>query len=436
MASSASPAAFAPFREPLFRTLWLAAFVSNVGTWMQNVGVSWLAATLSASPLLIALIQTAAALPALLLSYPAGVVADQTDRRRLLIGVQAALGAVVALLAVLTGLHLLSLPLLLGFVFLVGVGAAFTTPVWQAVTPEVISPAHLREAVALNGVNFNLARAVGPALGGVLLTVAGAQALFWFNAASFLVLLLALYRWHNTPAPPARLHFRAPALAGLRAVATDQAFRRLLLRTASFTGFSSVVFALLPQLSRYHWHQSSGQYTWLWVCLGLGAMLGSYVYGRCARALTPSRHILLSCLLVAASLLGLSWSADFSYLNAVMLAAGVGWINATSALNVLAQQYAPPAYRGRFLALNAVVFQGSIALASLLWGFLATTFSPLLTLQLAAGGMVLASVGLAYWPLPATPSAPTAVPCLEPLRQYHVLPAAPQQAAPMTRQPV
>jgi MFS family permease len=421
--------AFAPFRETLFRNLWLAAFASNVGTWMQNVGVSWLAVTLSSSPLLIALIQTAAALPALLFSYPAGVISDQTDRRKLLILLQALLCVVVVLLAMLTLLHVLTLSVLLLFVFLVGIGSAFTAPVWQAITPEVISPAHLREAVALNGVNFNLARAVGPALGGIVLTLGGIQSVFLVNAASFLVLIWGLYTWKNTVAPYQRLAFRQTALDGLRAVRSSQPYRHLLVHTVAFTAFISIVFAFLPQLSKYQWHQSSAQYTGLWAGLGAGALVGSYFYSRWSKALTTGQFVLVSCELLAGCLFLLSQTTNFYALSAIMFVAGLGWINVISTLNVLAQQYSPAAYKGRFLAVNVTVFQGSIALSSLGWGYLSQVLPTLVVLKLAAGGMAVCCAVLAVVPLEEVDgTAQDAVPCTEPLIQYQ-LPVAPATSA-------
>ena len=191
--SSKSPfKAFAPFKETTFRALWIGSFISNIGTWMQNIGVSWLAATMSSSPLLISLIQVASSVPYLFLSYPAGVVSDHANRKKLLIGLQVFLFLTLLVLSLLTELHLLSISLLIIFTFLVGIGSACTTPVWQAITPEVVSSRNMKSAIALNGVSFNLSRAIGPALGGVVLTIGGIQAIFLFNAISFLALLAGL----------------------------------------------------------------------------------------------------------------------------------------------------------------------------------------------------------------------------------------------------
>lgn len=410
---------FAPFRETLFRTLWVAAFISNVGTWMQNVGVGWLAATLSASPLVISLIQTAASLPALLVSYPAGVISDHSDRRKFLIGLQAFLFLVVLALSLLTWLKVLDIGLLLFFTFLIGIGSALTTPVWQAITPEVISKDLMKEAVALNGVNFNLARAIGPALGGVLLVAGGISSIFLFNAVSFLALIVGLYRWKNTPSPAKTIEFRKTAIEGLRAVRKSKPFRHLLVRTVSFTAFVSILFAFLPQFSKYEWHQNSAQYTWLWVSLGIGALAGSYLYGIWNKFLTAAKIVLISCEMVAICLFLLTVTPDFYLLNAIMFVAGIGWINATSTLNVLAQQHSPTEFKGRFLAVNVTVFQGSIALSSMFWGYLSNMLTTLLVMKIAAAGMAIFCGALAFFPMEeAETDLKESVACSDPLLQY------------------
>jgi len=399
--------------------LWIAAFVSNVGTWMQNVGVSWLAATLSASPLMISLIQTASSLPSLLVSYPAGVISDHADRRKLLIWLQVFLFGVVTVLTICSWLHLLDMRLLILFTFLVGIGSALTNPVWQAITPEVVSPGNMREAVALNGVNFNLARAVGPALGGVMLVLWGVKSIFLFNAISFLALVIGLYQWHNNPTIFKSVEFRKTAIEGLQAVRRSAPFKHLLVRTVAFTAFVSILFAFLPQLSKYEWRQDSGQYTWLWVSLGMGALIGSQLYGIGNKYLSSGKMVFLSCELVAVCLFLLTLTRNFYCLNSIMVLTGIGWINATSTLNVLAQQHSPNALKGRFLAINVTVFQGSIALSSAFWGFLSKFLAPLTVLSIAALGMAVFSGVLMFFPmeeLGTTP--PQSVACADPLLQF------------------
>jgi predicted MFS family arabinose efflux permease len=416
-----STGSFAVFRESLFRTLWIAAFISNIGTWMQNVGVGWLAATMSASPLIISLIQTASSLPALLVSYPAGVISDHSDRRKFLIGLQVYLFLIVFILSLLTLFKLLDIASLLFFTFLIGIGSALSTPVWQAITPEVVSKEHMKDAISLNGVNFNLARAVGPALGGIVLVLGGISSIFLFNAVSFLALVVGLYRWKNTPPTVKNIQFWKTAVEGLQAVKRSKPFRHLLMRTVSFTAFVSIVFAFLPQLSKYEWHQSSGEYTWLWVSLGAGAFLGSYFYGIWSRIFSAPKVILISCELVAVCLFLFTQTSNIYCLNGIMVLTGIGWINATSTLNVLAQQHSPNELKGRFLAINVTVFQGTIALSSLFWGYLSDILTTLLVIKIAAVTMVVFCGLLAFLPMEDNEEIEKdSVACSDPLIQYQL----------------
>jgi len=178
--------AWVPLRQKLFRTLWIAAVASNVGTWMHEVGASWLMTQLAPSPLTVSLIQTAEAVPVFLLALAAGALADVVDRRRLLIFSQSWMLAAAAGLGFLTVLRLTTPHLLLAFTFLLSFGAALNGPAWQAIVPELVPRTELPAAVSLNSVGFNVARAAGPALGGLVVAAAGSGAVFLFNAVSFL----------------------------------------------------------------------------------------------------------------------------------------------------------------------------------------------------------------------------------------------------------
>ncbi|MFC0513093.1 MFS transporter [Mucilaginibacter angelicae] len=413
--------AFLPFAETLFRTLWLAAFISNIGTWMQNVGVGWLAATFSASPFLIAMIQTASALPSLLFSYLAGVIADQMDRRKLLVWLQILLFAVVFFLSLLTFLKLLNMNILLVFTFLIGLGTAFTTPVWQAITPEVVSPNLMKEAIALNGVNFNLSRAIGPAIGGIILSSWGIQAIFLINALSFLFLAIGLLRWHDARKANVHVTFRTASREGLKEVRKSVPFRLLLVRTIAFTAFVSAFFALLPQLSKYIWAQDSSQYTWLWAAVGAGALVGSYLYGLWGKYIGAGTVVFGSCLLIAVCFIGFTLVSTFWPLMTTMFVLGIGWINATSTLNVMAQENSPAAFKARFLAVNVTVFQGGLAISSAWWGWLSNHITSLMALRWAGIGMAICAILInRFMPVESKPLPGDAVACADPLLQYQL----------------
>ena len=207
--SSRVDSAWSALAFPLFRALWIASVVSNIGTWMQNVASTWQMTTLTPSPTLVALMQTATALPTFLLALPAGAMADIVDRRTLLIVTQAWMLAMAALLGVMSLLGAINPWLLLLLTFLLGAGAALSTPVWQAMVPDLVEADLLPSAVTMNGVSFNLARAVGPALGGLVVAAAGPGPAYLLNAASFLAVIAVLARWRRpaaaTVAPAERI---------------------------------------------------------------------------------------------------------------------------------------------------------------------------------------------------------------------------------------
>src|SRR5436305_1241247 len=209
--------AWAPMHEPLFRSLWLAAVISYTGTWMQNVGAGWLMTQLTTSPLMVSLVQAAATIPVFLVVLPAGALADMVDRRRLLLFTQGWMVVAAIALGILTLLNMVNPWMLLIFTFLMGLGAVMNDPAWQAITPDVVSPVRHASAVALNSAGFNVARAVGPALGGIVVAAAGSGWSFLLNAASFFGVILFLYQWKRTPHEPVATRGMGEAIAeGLR----------------------------------------------------------------------------------------------------------------------------------------------------------------------------------------------------------------------------
>src|ERR1700704_3009094 len=195
MAPKAANSALAPLREPLFRSLWIAAVISYTGTWMQNVGAGWLMTQLTMSPLMVSLVTAATTLPVFLVILPAGALADMVDRRRFLLITQSWMVVAAGVLGVLTLYHHVTPWMLLLFTFILGLGAVMNDPAWQAITPEVVCPENHASAGALNSVGFNVARAFGPALGGLVIAAAGFGVAFLLNAASFFGVIFFLYRW-------------------------------------------------------------------------------------------------------------------------------------------------------------------------------------------------------------------------------------------------
>lgn len=369
---SRSPAqpAWAPLREPLFRSLWIAAVISYTGTWMQNVGAGWLMTQLTMSPLMVSLVTAASTLPVFLVILPAGALADLVDRRRFLLITQSWMVAASGLLGLLTLLHFVTPWVLLAFTFLLGFGAVMNDPAWQAITPEIVCPENHAPAVALNSVGFNVARAVGPALGGMVIAAAGSGWAFLLNAASFFGVILFLYRWRRPHIEHVETGRVSDALlAGLRYVRGAPAVRAVLIRTGAFSLAASSLPALLPILARPH---GATGYGLLLGSFGLGALAGAAVLPRLRSRLSVDGLVVFAILIFATMTLAAGRVQTFAWLSLVMFASGTAWIGILACLNMAAQTMSPSFLRARALSMYLLVLQGGMALGSAVWGALAS----------------------------------------------------------------
>lgn len=387
---------WSPLRYPVFRAFWLAVLASQIGTWMQNAGAAWLMTTLAASPALVALMQTATSLPTFLVGLPAGALADIVDRRRLLLATQGWMLLAAAVLAVLTFAGVVTPALLLLLTFAIGFGVALTGPAWQATSPHLVPAEELPGAVALNGVAVNVGRAVGPAAGGLLLAVAGAGAVFLANAASFVGMLAVVARWRPRSSertlPAERL--TGAIRAGLRYLRHAPPLQAVLVRTAGFVLGASALFALLPVVARRELGLGSAGFGLLLAVLGVGAIAGAGLLARARRTLPPDRLVLAATALFAGGILALALARSLAFVFPAMFAAGVAWIAAMASFNVAAQTATPRWVRARALAAYLLVFQGGLALGSVVWGAVAETTSvstALLAASVFLGASVLAA---------------------------------------------
>ncbi len=361
--------AWAPLREPIFRSLWIAAVVSYTGTWMQNVGAGWLMTELSTSPLMVGLVQAAAAVPVFLVVLPAGALADMFDRRRILLFTQSWMILAAVVLGVLTLREAVGPWTLLIFTFLMGVGAVMNDPAWQAITPDVVSAPRHASAVALNSAGFNAARAIGPALGGIVVASAGAGWSFLLNAVSFLGVVLFLYTWKRTSEPPPPAHRITHAIAeGFRYVRGAPPVRSVLIRTGAFSIGASSLLALLPVICQPHGAQGYG---FLLTCFGLGALAGAAVLPRLrlqysVDGLVAGATVVFALLTFAAGQVHI-----FEWLCLVLFTAGAAWIGILACFNVVAQTMCPSWMRARALSMYLLVMQGGMAIGSALWGAVA-----------------------------------------------------------------
>jgi MFS family permease len=404
--SALSSSPWRPLRIPLFRNLLIADFVSDVGTFMQGVGAAWLMTSLSSSPLRIALIQTATALPFFILALPAGSIGDIVDRRKLILATEFWMLAMACILVVVTFAHLISPWLLLLLTFALSVGDALESPAWRAIFPELVPKGDLSASLALNGIEFNLARAVGPALAGVIIAVAGVSTAFLLNVVSFLGVIVVIARWKRPIAKtklPAET-FTGATSAAIRYVRYSPAIRRLLVRSACVIFFSSAFWALLPAVAKNVSHTSLG-YGLLLGFFGTGAVLGAVALQRLRKIYSVETVVaiataMFACVLAATALVTQLW-----ILCVFSVFGGAAWTVFMSVFNTLIQRLAPDWVRARVLAVYLFVFQGSMALGSVLWGASADRTSLEKALLISGFGIAACLLLRLPFPLPE-PSAP------------------------------
>ena len=407
-------------RHRLFLALSIASLVSNVGTWMQNIGAAWLMTSLAPSPLMVALIQTASNLPILLLALPAGAYADILNRRRLLIVCQTWMALAAGVLGWLTITGHMTPWLLLFFSLLMGVGVAMNLPVWQAIVPELVPREDLPPAITLNSMNFNAARAIGPALGGLVVAWAGAGLTFIVNALSFLAVIGVVYGWRR-PNLPTRLpseRVMGAIRAGVRYTRFSFPLRAVMWRTAGFVIGGSAIWAVIPLVARFRLGMGAAGFGILVGCFGSGAIVSgmflprlNQIFSRNAIAmgtvagmgvlmalLAGVRNVPLACVLMA--MIGGTWTVSFSVLN------------------VCAQLAVPNWVMGRALSIYQLVVQGGLAAGSLIWGGLAERTGVPMAMVLAGASMVASLLLALRYRLP-----PDVDPTMEP---------APHRAMPQT----
>lgn len=393
-AAADTPGAWAPLREAPFRALWLAILVSNIGTWVNDVAAAWVMAERTASPLLVAAVQSATTLPVVLFALVAGTLADIVDRRRYLLFTQFWMFGVACALATLMQAGRLDAWGLLLLTFAMGTGAAMAMPAQAAIVSELVPRPLLPSAIALNSVGMNIARFIGPALGGLVVARFGATWAFALNAASFLAMLVVLWRWRRAPAantlPPET--FADGVRAGLRYVARAPRFQAVLVKSAAFFAFASALPALLPVVVRSELQRGAGSYGVLLGCMGAGAVLGALLLPRLRARIDRDRLVLAASLGCALTLAGLALLRAPWALAGVMFVNGFAWITVLSSLQIAAQTTVPGWVRARALAIYIMVFSLGMAGGGLLWGSLATLLSIPASLLIAAGACVLASL--------------------------------------------
>ena len=406
--AASSGAAWGAMRYRVFRYLWLATVVSNIGGWMYNAASGWLMTSLDPNPLIVSLVQVANSLPLFLFAMPAGALADMLDKRRFILLLEILTTVFSGIFALLVSRHLATPALLLLSILVLGTLSALETPAWQAIVPLLVPRPALSSAVALNSLGVNVSRVIGPALTGFVILALGSAAPFWLDAVSNAGVIAVIYWW----CPPARPRQRLPAerlsgalRSGLRYARYNGQLRATLARAVGFFLFASAYWALLPLVARTQLRGGPTLYGVLLAAIGCGAVVGALLLPRTVRRSGPNGVVMLGELGTAAALLLFGAAREEWVAVSACLLAGLSWIAVLATLNVSAQVALPEWVRGRGLAAYVTVFFGTLTLGSALWGWAAERIGLSAAHYLAGAGALLALIATRRWRLRSGPPA-------------------------------
>jgi MFS family permease len=391
----------APLALPSFRAIWAANTVSNIGTLMQSVGAAWLMTSLTSSTTLVGLVQTAATLPVFLVGLLAGALADLADRKALLFWSQAWMLAMAALLGLLTLLGNATPWSLLTLTFALGIGGAISLPAWQATVQDMVPRAWVASAVALNSISFNVARAVGPALGGLVVAAFGAAFAFFANAVSFLAVLIAVAFWKRSPFERSRLSEDVVGAirAGVRYLLHAPRLQAPIIRAIAFNLCAAAVWPLLPLFARDVLETSATGYGLLLGAFGLGSIVSAIAVPRLRTRFALDRILGLGAILGAMTFLGLSMTKNPFIAGVLLFFSGAAWVGVLVNFNVAVQTSVPDWVRGRALAFYLLAFQGVLAFDGALWGWLAGVVGTSQCFAVAGAGLIVGLTLIRFFPL-------------------------------------
>lgn len=395
-------ASASPWDYPIFRSVWATSVASNFGGQIQSVGAAWLMVLLASSQQLVALVQASIALPILLLALPSGAIADNLDRRHVMLAAQTLMLLVSAVLAVFAWMDWLTPTTLLTFTFLIGCGTALHAPAWQASVGDMVRRPALPTAVAYNSMGFNIARSLGPAVGGAIVAAAGAAAAFFINAISYTGLIYVLARWQpNLPKrvlPPERIDLAMAA--GVRYVAMSPLIRLVLFRALLFGLSASAISALLPLVARDMIGGGALTYGILLGGFGIGAVTGAFLMRRLRTMFATEELVRLATTIFAAGTAVIALSHSMWLTVPALLLAGAGWVLALATFNVTVQLSAPRWVVARALALYQMAAFGGMAFGAWMSGAIAE-HSSLTVALLVAATLQVVTIGVGYLsPLP------------------------------------
>ncbi len=402
----ATPAtsAFSPFRSRIFLAMWVASLLSNFGSLIQNVGATWLMTSLAPSADMVALVQVSTVLPIVLFSLPAGAAADVWDRRILMLIAQSGMLVVSVALAIFAWFGQVTSWLLVALTFVLGMGAALYGPPWQSSVREQVPLSDLPAAVALNSVAFNLARAVGPALGGAIVAWAGAKVAFGINAISYLGLIAVLLAWKRPPSearlPPETMV--AAMFAGLRFARLSHSLQTVLVRGAAFGFFAAALWALIPLIAKNLLGGGAITYGLLLAAFGGGAVAGALGGGVIRERFTNEMIVAAGSAAFGGAGLIAAFSPFLAVTFVALVVGGAAWLLVLSTFNVTVQLRTPRWVVGRAMAIYQAGVFGGLSLGAWLWGVVAENYGVPTSLIAADLALVATALLGRILPMPAT----------------------------------
>ncbi len=404
MSTQQSPAPqspWAPLGIKAFRYLWLATLVSNIGSWMREVGAGWLMTTLTPSPVMVALVQTATSLPAFFILLPSGALSDILDRRRYLMAANILMGLSVLILGLLTVSGNIGPWSLLGFTLLLGIGFAMIMPTWQAVIPEVVPREHLQGAIALNTMGMNVSRVLGSLIAGIVIASMGSGAVFLLNALTFLFILVVLARWQRSP-PETKLPpegFMAAIGTGLRYARHSPALQAAIYRGMGFFFFASVMWALLPLIAKDLLSGDELTYSYLFAAISIGAIGSALLLPRMRARWSNDQLITLASVVYGLAMIATATVHVVPLALITLGVCGAAWITVMTCAQVSAQTALPNWVKSRGISLFLTFFMGSMAIGPFVWGSIANVTDLSTSMILASLGVIAAAVVTRRWPV-------------------------------------
>lgn len=395
-----SGSALAPFRYPAFRAIWTANLFSNIGSMIQSVGAAWLMTELTRSHVLVALVQASATIPILLLGMFAGAIADNYDRRRVMLAAQSGMLVVSAALAVLSYTGNIGPLSLLVLTLMVGMGTALNGPAWQASVRLQVDRADLPQAISLNAISFNLARSVGPALGGILISLWSTSLAFALNAVSYVGMIVVLANWRPESLPPMREPMLAAIGRGIRFCAASSPIRKVLLRGFAIGFGAAGLQALMPSIARDVLKGSELDYGLMLGGFGIGSIVTALWISKIRRRLGSEAVVTAATVIFAAALLLMASATSVPVAVGAAFIGGMGWASAMTSLNVAMQLRSPEDILGRCLSIYQAVTFGGMALGAWAWGSVADLSSLPTALHFAAGWLALSLAMHFFAPMP------------------------------------